>query len=71
MLAQPNTAIVEPGDRHLEILGALLRHCHAAGPLVMDAAVAAIAVEHGATLCTTDRDFARFADLDWENPIAS
>ena len=37
-------------------------------PLVMDAALAAIAIEHGATLYTTDRDFARFPGLDWINP---
>ena len=43
----------------------------AAGPLVMDAALAAIAIEHGATLCTTDRDFARFPELHWTNPLIS
>jgi predicted nucleic acid-binding protein len=37
----------------------------------MDAALAAISIEHGATLCTTDRGFARFAGLVWTNPIAS
>jgi len=37
----------------------------------MDAALAAIAIEHGATLCTTDRDFARFAELHWINPLVS
>jgi hypothetical protein len=36
----------------------------------MDAALAAIAIEHGATLHTTDRDFARFPDLRWVNPVA-
>jgi len=41
------------------------------GPLVMDAALAAIAIEHGATLYTTDRDFARFAGLSWKNPLAA
>jgi hypothetical protein len=35
----------------------------------MDAALAAIAIEHGATLQTTDRDFARFAALSWRNPL--
>jgi predicted nucleic acid-binding protein len=35
----------------------------------MDAAIAALAIEHGATLCTTDRDFARFAGLKWRNPL--
>lgn len=67
---QPNAGIVEPGERHLEILSGLLRDGQATGPLVMDAVLAALAIEHGATLCSTDRDFARFADLDWENPIA-
>jgi uncharacterized protein len=68
-LAQPNVGIVEPGERHLEILGALLERGQATGGLVMDAALAAIAVEHGATLCSTDQDFSRFSDLDWQNPI--
>jgi hypothetical protein len=39
------------------------------GPLVMDAVLAAIAIEHGATVCTTDRDFSRFSSLKWTNPI--
>lgn len=69
-LEQPSVGILEPGDRHLEILSGLLRDGQATGPLVMDAVVAALAIEHGATLCSTDRDFARFAALDWENPIA-
>ena len=70
-LAQPNAGILDPGERHLEILAALLRDGQASGPLVMDAALAALAIEHGATLCSTDRDFARFAGLDWHDPIAS
>jgi uncharacterized protein len=37
----------------------------------MDAAIAAIAIEHGATLYTTDRDFARFEGLSWINPLES
>jgi hypothetical protein len=68
-LAQPGAGILEPGERHLEILTGLMREGQTAGPLVMDAVVAAIAVEHGATLCTTDRDFARFPGLKWMNPI--
>jgi toxin-antitoxin system PIN domain toxin len=70
-LEQPNAGVIEPGDRHLEILGGVERDGQADGPLVMDAALAAIAMEHGATLCTTDRDFSRFAGLDWRNPIES
>jgi uncharacterized protein len=41
----------------------------AIGPLVMDAVLAALAIEHGANLCTTDRDFSRFPGLDWTNPL--
>jgi hypothetical protein len=37
----------------------------------MDAHVAALAVEHGATLITSDRGFARFAGLRVEDPLAS
>ena len=70
-LAQPSAGILEPGERHLEILRQLTRDGQASGPLVMDAALAAIAIEHGATLCTTDRDFARFPGLTWTNPIVS
>ena len=70
-LAQPSAGILEPGERHWEILQQLTREGQASGPLVMDAALAAIAIEHGATLCTTDRDFARFPGLTWTNPVAS
>jgi toxin-antitoxin system PIN domain toxin len=68
-LAQPAAGIVEPGERHWEILGALVRDGQAVGPLVMDAVLAAIALEHGARLCTTDRDFSRFSGLRWVNPL--
>jgi len=68
-LAQPVAGILEPGERHWDILRTLTQHGQTSGPLVMDAALAAIAIEHGATLCTTDRDFARFDGLKWENPL--
>jgi uncharacterized protein len=66
---QPSVGILEPGERHWEILGTLLHSGQSTGALVMDAALAAIAIEHGATLCTTDRDFARFRGLRWMNPL--
>lgn len=69
-LELPNAGIVEPGERHWPILCNLLREGQAKGPLVMDAVVAAIALEHGATLCTTDRDFLRFSGLKHTNPLA-
>ena len=68
-LAQPVAGILEPGERHWDILRSLVREGQATGPLVMDAVLAAIALEHGATLCTTDRDFSRFSGLRWINPL--
>ena len=68
-LDQPGVAILEPGERHWHLVSDLLRRGQGGGPLVMDAALAAMAIEHGATLYTTDRDFARFPGLDWVNPL--
>ena len=68
-LAQPVAGILEPGERHWDILRRLATDGQAAGALMMDAALAAVAVEHGATLYTTDRDFARFSELKWTNPL--
>ena len=68
-LEQPAAGILEPGQRHWEIFRRLTKVGQAVGPHVMDAALAAIAIEHGATLQTTDRDFARFGELRWTNPL--
>jgi toxin-antitoxin system PIN domain toxin len=68
-LAQPTVGILEPGERHWQILSGLMRAGQTTGPLVMDAAIAAIAIEHGAILHSTDRDFARFPDLKWIDPL--
>jgi hypothetical protein len=70
-LARPNVGVLEPGERHWEILRRLVDEGQVMGPLVTDAALAALAIEHGATLHTTDRDFSRFSGLKWKNPIAS
>jgi toxin-antitoxin system PIN domain toxin len=61
--------IPQPTERHVEVLGALLSTTGAHGDLVPDAHLAALAIEHGLTLCSTDGDFARFSGLRWENPI--
>ncbi len=70
-LAQPAAAILEPGERYWDVLRALMREGQTIGPLVMDAALAALAIEHGAVLHTTDRDFSRFSSLKWTNPLLS
>lgn len=66
---RPNFAPGEPGPRHWEIFTDLCRTSGATGNLVPDAYLAAIAVESGSRWATTDRDFARFADLDWFHPL--
>jgi toxin-antitoxin system PIN domain toxin len=68
-IARPNVAIVGPGDQHWPILKKLLPSSRSRGSLIMDAHLAALAIEHGATLCTSDRDFARFPGLKVEYPI--
>jgi toxin-antitoxin system PIN domain toxin len=69
-LKQPIAGILDPSERYWEILVTLLREGQTTGPLVMDAAVAALAIEHGATLYSTDRDFMRFPGLKWRNPLS-
>lgn len=61
--------IPQPTARHAEILGELLLTANANSNLVSDAHLAALAIEHGLTLCTTDGDFARFRGLRWQNPL--
>ena len=67
---QPSAVIVEATARHLDVLGGLLDGLGAGGNLVSDAHLAALAIEHGATIVTYDNDFARFAGVRWERPVA-
>lgn len=69
-LERPNVQVVEPGDRHWRILGSLLVETQIRGADVMDAHLAALALEHGATIGTHDRDFARFPGLKTLDPLA-
>jgi uncharacterized protein len=62
--------VPQPTERHPEVLGVLLRASVQRSNLVADAHLAALAIEHGLTLCSTDGDFARFGSLRWENPLA-
>jgi toxin-antitoxin system PIN domain toxin len=68
-LKRPVAGILNPGERHWRILLQLLETSQIRGPLVSDAHIAALAIEFGATLCTTDRDFRRFDGLKLLNPI--
>ena len=69
LLERPTAALVHPGEQHWVLFRRLLMDAQARGDLVTDAHLAALAIEHGATLCTTDRDFARFPGLRWRNPL--
>lgn len=69
-LERPQAVVLTPGERHWEIFSNLMIAGQATGPLVMDAHLAALAIEHGCTLATTDRDFARFPGLQVINPLA-
>lgn len=69
-LAQPSVTPLEPGDNHWMILRELVADAGAAGNLTTDAHLAALAIEHGAELCSTDSDFARFKRLRWTNPLS-
>lgn len=61
--------IPQPTDRHLEVLGRVFAEADVRGDLVPDAHLAALAIEHGLTLCSVDRDFSRFSGLQWMNPL--
>jgi toxin-antitoxin system PIN domain toxin len=68
-LSRPMVWIPKATEQHAEVLQELLLLPGVASKLVMDAHLAALAIEHGLTLCSADTDFARFRKLKWENPL--
>ncbi len=70
-LAAPAAWVPVPGEGHAEVLLGLLRRLRLAGPLVSDAHLAALALEHGTGIWSTDTDFARFPGLRWEDPLST
>lgn len=64
----PAAILVEPTSRHLDVLAGLLAEVGTGGNLVSDAHLAALAVEHDATVITYDHDFGRFPGVRWERP---
>jgi len=59
--------IPQPTERHADVLGSLLGGV--AANVVPDAHLAALAVEHGLVVCSTDTDFARFTGVTWQDPL--
>ena len=68
-LAHELVWIPQPAERHADILGEFLVLLDGGGNSVSDTHLAALAIEHGLTLCTNDRSFARFPNLRWINPL--
>lgn len=68
--SEPNVVTVSPGERHWNIFERLCVEAGVRGNLMTDAYLAALAIESGCELITTDRDFARFPGLRWRHPLA-
>ncbi len=68
-LACDTSWIPNPTERHTAVLGKLIPACSSSN-LIHDAHLAALAMEHGLTICSSDSDFARFPGLRWLNPLA-
>ncbi len=69
-LRVPVVWVPSPTDQHAAVLGNLVGKYRPTGNLVPDAHLAALAIEHGAEVITTDTDFARFTEIRWRNPLA-
>jgi len=68
-LERDAVTLLHPGPRHYQVLRELLLNCGTGGNLTSDAHLAALTMEHGAELCSLDRDFERFPGLKWRNPL--
>ena len=68
-LAQPSVSMINPGGEHWRLLRDIITDTGTSGNLTTDAHLAALAIETGAELCSTDADFARFPHLQWTNPL--
>lgn len=68
-MAAPVAWVPQPGAEYHRILGQLITTYDMSGNLMPDAMLAALAIEHGVTLYSTDTDFAKFRELRWESPL--
>jgi toxin-antitoxin system PIN domain toxin len=66
---QENSVAILPGPRHWDIFSRLCRTAEAKGNLIPDAFLAALAIESGSELISTDRDYTRFPGLRWRHPL--
>lgn len=68
-LDAPRAWLAEPTTQYREVFTSLLRSHDVRGPLVTDAQLAALAIDHGVPVMSTDADFARFRGVEWLNPL--
>lgn len=68
-LERPQVEIVQPGNRHMDLLESLSQAAGVTGELTSDLHLAALAIEHQAELHSNDSDFRRFPGLRWRNPL--
>ena len=69
ILAAPAATLVQETPRHLALVRRLLEPLGTAGNLTTDAHLAALSIEHGATMCSCDSDFSRFPGVRWLDPL--
>ena len=55
--------------QHARVMGQLIARHDLSGPIVSDAHLVALAIEHGVAVASTDGDFARFDEIQWINPL--
>jgi uncharacterized protein len=70
-LGAPAAWVPGPTPRHADVLTDLIRRYRISGALVTDAHLAALAIEHGVAVASTDADFARFRELRWVDPLSA
>ena len=68
-LEQPNVRLLTPTQGHWPLVRRMIVEGQVRGSMISDAEIAAITIEHGGLLYTLDRDFARFPNLRWANPL--
>jgi toxin-antitoxin system PIN domain toxin len=70
-LRAPAAWVPVPTERHADVVGDLIRRYRFRAGLLSDVHLAALAIEHGISVCSADTDFTRFTELRWINPLSS
>lgn len=70
-LSAETTWIPGPTERHVEVFASLVLRYQLRGNLISDSELAALAIEHGLTICSADTDFARFDEISWVDPLST